>query len=215
MNTPTESPKLPQDDIASKAVGGRRRFIRGLGVAVPVVMTVRSPSALAGGQCFAPSADASIALLNSRRDREMLYCDGGTPGYWGNAAKRTHRHHPSWTTVFGADRTSPPPDPADPFDGIASPLFSVIFGSGFDGKKMHEVIGLTGGEDPYQLGAHLAAAYCNWKIGWVPSGVNGVLDLSDLQEMWAMRLTGYEPTAGVKWYGEKIVAYLLTTMLRS
>lgn len=212
MNTPTESPKLPQDDIASKAVGGRRRFIRGLGVAVPVVMTVRSPSALAGGQCFAPSADASIALLNSRRDRVKLYCDGGTPGFWGNAAKIDHPNHPYWKQVFGEDIRK-----RDGSLRIASPYFGSIFGSVFSSpdKKVHEVIWLGGTGDPFQLGAHLVAAYCNLKMNWVPSGVNGVLDLSDLREMWAMRLTGYAPTAGVRWNGEKIVAYLQTTMLRS
>lgn len=211
MNTPTESPKQPQDTSSCGKGLGRRRFIRGVGVAVPVLMTVKSPSALASTQCFAPSAAASIALLHSRPDREKLICSGGTPGYWGNAAKRTHPQHPSWVAVFGADRVSPPPNPSDPFDGIISPLFSVIFGSGFDGKKVHEVIYLTGGADPDQLGAHLVAAYCNWKIGWVPSTV---LDYADLKEMWMYHLTGYEPTAGVKWYGEEIVKYLQTTMSR-
>lgn len=211
MNTPIESPKVPEDKSASNAASGRRRFIQGLGVAVPVVMTVRSPSALASTQCFAPSAAASIALLHSRPDREKLICSGGTPGFWGNAAKRTHPQHPYWVAVFGADRVNPLPDPNDLFDGIVSPLFSDIFGSGFDGKKVHEVIHLTGGPDTYQLGAHLVAAYCNWKIGWVPSTV---LDYADLKEMWKYHLTGYEPTAGVKWYGEEIVKYLQTTMSR-
>jgi hypothetical protein len=212
MSTPIESPKKPQDEVSSKVAAGRRRFVRGAGAAIPLVLSVRSPSALAAGQCLAPSAQASIALLHSRPDREKLYCDGGTPGFWGNAAKREHPNHPSWVAVFGPDATDPLPDPSDPYGGISSPLFSAVFGSGYDGKRMHEVMGLSGGEDAYQLGAHLVAAYCNMMIGWVPTTV---LDLSDLKEMWAYRLTGYEPTAGVKWYGEQIVAYLQTTMLRS
>lgn len=209
MKTPIESPKLPADDNASKATSGRRRFIRGLTATVPVVMTVRSPSALAAGQCFAPSAHASIALLNSRPDREKLYCDGGTPGFWGNAAKIDHPHHTYWKQVFGEDIKK-----QDGTYKIASPLFGNVFGSPFSSpdKKVHQVIWLEGNGDPYQLGAHLVAAYCNSVIGWVPSAV---LDLAGLREMWAGRLSGYEPTAGVKWYGEQIVAYLQTTMLRS
>jgi hypothetical protein len=214
MNTPIEKPEL-KDQGAPVSQAGRRRFIGGLGAIAPVVMSVHSPSVLAAGQCLAPSAHASIALLQSRLDRERQSCDGGTPGYWGNAAKRNHTHHPDWVAVFGADRTNPPPDVNDLYDGIASPLFSSIFGSGFDGKKVHEVVGMTGGSDPYQLGAHLVAAYCNLKKGWVPSGEHGVLDLLDLQEMWSKRNSGYEPTAGVKWYGEQIVAYLQTTMLKA
>lgn len=191
---------------------GRRRFVRGMGIAVPLIISARSPSALAGGQCFAPSAHASIALLNSRRDREKLYCDGGTPGFWGNAAKIDHPNHTYWKQVFGEDVKK-----KDGTYKISSPSFGSIFGAAFSlpDKNVHEVIWLNGTGDPYQLGAHLVAAYCNLKMGWVPSGEHGVLDHSDLKEMWANRNKGYEPTAGVKWYGEQIVAYLQTTMLRS
>jgi hypothetical protein len=212
MSSPIETPKLQKDESSSVERVGRRRFIRGVGIAVPVVMSVKSPSALAAGQCFAPSAHASIALLNSRRDGEKLYCDGGTPGFWGNAAKIDHQHHSYWKQVFGDDIKK-----KDGSFKIASPLFGTVFRSQFSSpdKKVHEVIWLNGAGDPFQLGAHLVAAYCNVKIGWVPSGEHGVLDISDLQEMWAKRLTGYEPTAGVKWYGQQIVAYLQTTMLRS
>jgi len=116
MSTPIESPKLPQDESKSKATGGRRRFIRGLGIAVPAVITAHSPSALATKQCFAPSADASIALLNSRPDRKKIACDGGSPGFWKKAAKRGHDHHGSWIAVFGADIGDI--NPNDPHEGI-------------------------------------------------------------------------------------------------
>lgn len=197
MNTPTESPKLPQDDSPSVVKAGRRRFIHGVGIAVPVILTVRSPSVLAtgggGGQCFAPSASASIALLHSRPDRQQLFCSGRTPGFWVNAWKT----HPRKWAVSGGE-------------GL---LFSAVFGSGFEGKTLKDVMGLNGVDDPMQLGAHLSAAYLNWKMGWVPGlPPNEVLSLQDLKDMWTGRLGSYSPTASVYWGGQQIVAYLQTTM---
>jgi hypothetical protein len=169
---------------------GRRRFIHGIGVAVPVVMTVRSPSALAGGQCLAPSATASIALLHSRPDRQQFYCKGRTPGFWKNA---WDTHPLIWSSSGG--------------EGV---LFSAVFGSGFPGQTLKQVMNLGGGSvDPWELGAHLSAAYLNYRMGWVPLGV---LSVGDLVEMWNGRFGTYEPTAGVRWNGEQIVAYLQTTM---
>lgn len=169
----------------------RRRFIHGVGVAVPVIMTVKSSSALAA-QCFAPSAAASIALLHSRLDREQLNCLGRTPGFWKNAAKPDHPNHSYWVTAGG--------------EGV---LFSTVFNGGFPNKTLKEVMALTGNQDQWKLGAHLSAAYLNHQIGWVP---DTVLSLQDLRDMWAGRNGTYTPTAGVTWGGEQIVAYLKTTM---
>ena len=176
----------------------RRRFIHGVGVAVPVIMTVKSSSALAA-QCFAPSAAASIALLNSRLDREHLDCLGRTPGFWVNAANPTNgksdnlnNNYQYWEAAGG--------------DGI---LFSTVFGSGFANLTLKQVMALNGNQDQWQLGAHLSAAYLNNKIGWVP---DTVVSLQDLRDMWAGRSGTYTPTAGVTWNGEQIVAYLQTTM---
>lgn len=169
----------------------RRRFIRGVGVAVPVIMTVRSSSALSA-QCFAPSAAASIALLRSRLDREHADCLGRTPGFWKNAAKPDHPNHNFWVTAGG--------------EGV---LFSTIFGSGFPGKTLKDVLGLGGNQNYEALGRHLAAAYLNHQIGWVP---DTVLSIQDLIDMWNGRAGSYSPTAGVTWNADQIVAYLLTTM---
>lgn len=169
----------------------RRRFVRGIGVAVPVIMTVKSSSALAA-QCFAPSAAASIALLHSRLDREHLDCLGRTPGFWKNAAKPDHPNHSDWVTAGG--------------EGV---LFSTVFGSGFTGKTLLDVLKLRGNSNYEALGRHLVAAYLNLKIGWVPTTV---LSLQDLIDMWNGRAGSYSPTAGVTWTADKIVTYLKTTM---
>lgn len=173
----------------------RRRFIRGAGLAVPVIMTVQSPSALATWrQCFAPSAAASIALLHSRLDREKLTCAGRSPGFWKNAAKLGHPNHGFWVTAGG--------------EGV---LFASVFGSGFDGKTLKQVLNTIGNANSAALGRHLAASYLNLKIaGWIPPTV---FTQSDLVEMWNGRTGSYEPTAGVTWGAGQIVDYLKTTML--
>lgn len=74
---------------------------------------------------------------------------------------------------------------------------------------MRQVMDLLGNQDTYQFGAHIAAAYYNFVMGWVPAVV---LDLSDLQAMWAGRYGTYEPTPGVKWGAQQIVDYLKSTM---
>lgn len=196
METSSKQSQLHQDpqELMDKPVAhtGRRRFINGVGVAVPLLLTVRSRSVLAtgsGGRCLAPSATASIALLNSRPDRQQLFCRGRTPGFWKNA-KDTH---PSiWYSVQNPEEK-----------------FATVFGSGFPGKTLRQVMKLTGGEDAWKLGAHLCAAYLDLKMGWIP---NDVLTLAVLREMWAGRYGSFEPTAGVTWNGEQIVAYLQTTM---
>jgi hypothetical protein len=205
MNDSVKHATVRQETLPLLEKKGRRKFVQGVGVALPVVLSVRSTSALAGGQCFAPSAHASIALLHSRPDREKLYCRGRTPGFWVNAARRDHPNHSDWVSIFGPDPASPPA----PSNAITSPLFESIFAGGFPGKRFHEVMALNGVGDPFQFGAHLAAAYCNNLRGWVPSDV---LSLSDLQEMWAGRNGTYHPTAGVSWGAQAITAYLQTTM---
>ena len=169
---------------------GRRRFVQGMGVLLPTILTTGTRSALACS-CLSPSASASINLLHSRPDRPHDgSCAGRTPGYWVNAAKT---HSQVWNLV-----------------GAKNTLFGSIYPGGFPGKTLKEVMAMNGTQDPYQLGAHLAAAWCNWKMGWVSSSV---VNLSDLQAMWAGRTAGYVPVSGVTWYSEDIVEYLKSSML--
>ena len=198
MNIPSH-PSGSESQPKENKQRARRRFIHGVGVAVPVIMTVKSSSALAA-QCFSPSAAASIALLNSRVNHEYADCSQGrTPGFWVNAANPTNGNsgksndnYQYWQAAGG--------------DGV---YFSTAFVSGFTNLKLKQVMALNGTDDPWQLGAHLSAAYLNNKIGWVP---DTVVSLQDLRDTWAGRYGTYTPTAGVTWTGEQIVAYLQTTM---
>lgn len=191
MNSENKIDNSEQSKVTAGDSGtpGRRRFVRGVAAIVPVVvLTAGSRSALAT-TCLSPSASASINLLHSRPNRPGDgMCAGRTPGFWANAWKT---HHAVWVQVGAKDLQ-----------------FSAIFAGGFPGKTLKQVMQLNGAGDPYQLGAHLAAAWCNWKMGWVSSTI---LDLSDLQAMWNGRNTGYTPIAGVTWYGQDIVTFLKTT----
>lgn len=190
-----------QQVAGSTGSESRRRFVRGVGLAAPVMLAISSRSALAtGGSCLSPSASASIALLNSRPDRDRVGCSGRSPGFWSQAAKSTHPNH-SWWVASGAE----------------GKLFSNVFGdsSAFPGKTLKQVLrnGMKDDPsfpDPYRLGFHLAAAWCNLQVGFVPASV---LSLEQMKDMWRYRNTGYEPVPGMStpWYGEDIVRYIATT----
>lgn len=166
----------------------RRRLVQGIGAGV---LTVTAKSSLATtGNCLSPSASASISLLHSRPNRDRWDCKGRTPGFWINAATT---HPLDWQY---AGQTG---------DGE---VFSTVFLSGYS-ERLRIVMGMSGNQDQWQLGAHLSAAYLNMKRGWVPTSV---LDITDLRAMWAGRYGTYSPTSGVTWGGEQIVSYLQTTM---
>ncbi len=71
MKTPTESPKLPQDDSPSVVKADRRRLLK-VGVAVaPVILTLSSRSVLAC-HCRTPSAGGSLTHASHRPSTEPV-----------------------------------------------------------------------------------------------------------------------------------------------
>lgn len=170
----------------------RRRFIQGLGAATPlVVLTAHSPSVLAR-ECLAPSAQASIALHNSRPDRARLQCNGANPSWWVGEYKRlTH-----WN-----DANPPTRPPQWPWSG-ASPSFY----SGFNMNNL--LFRVARGEDVADFRLDMTAAYLNRFSVKVPPEV---IDYDDLTAMWNGRDGTYSPTAGVMWGRNQIRAYLATT----
>lgn len=156
-----------------------------------------SRSALATtGSCLSPSAKASIALENSRPDRDTSSCSGKSPGFWKSASYSGTPHYNDWVA-----------------SGAPGVYFSSIYTGGFPGKTLQDLLRNGNGQangfpDPDELGSHLASAWCNLMTGKVPSSV---VSLLQLQQMWAGRTSGYSPVPGVVWYGADIVAYMKTT----
>ena len=169
---------------------GRRRFVRGVGIATPVILTVASRSALAAN-CLSPSANASIALDNSRPDRQRgAGCFGRGPEFWKNASNEKSGHHGHWKSC-----------------GVEDRYFSACFSAhdGFRGKKLKDVLASQGQDESAGLGAHLCAAWCNLNTGRVPVSV---LSLETMKKMWAGRNGSYQPVPGVFWSAPQIVEYI-------
>ncbi len=181
--------QLVQPESTSTGEGGvhRRRFVRGVGIIVPVALTITSRSASAAG-CLSASASASINLANSRPNRVSDgICSGRNLAYWKTAA---------------------------PTDLTArNQQFSLIYINGFLGPpalSMEGVMNLAGVD---ALSAHLAAAWCNFFKGSVDPKI---LSLTTLQSMWAGRTAGFQPIPGnasVVWTAAQMVTYLQTTQL--
>jgi hypothetical protein len=172
------------NDKPSQTKGvNRRRFVRGVGIAIPVALTVSARSALAN-TCSAVSANASIALTNSHQATgdTGLTCSGWSPVTW--AGKIPDDYKPN------------------------NRKFNIVFGSGPD-VTMRQVI--KNGDDDFEK--YIAAAYMNFvknKLA-VTSGGETVYDLADLKAMWDGRTGTYKPVPGVSWGSEQIKLYLATT----
>ena len=138
----------------------RRRFLKGAGIAAPVIMTVASQPVLAR-HCTV-SGTLSGNLSNPHDDH---YCAGFTPGYWRNNAslwpapyypgecQTTHGAGGCDSYVNGTPFHSSQTNGA----GMRGPFGGDLYGN----RSMMEVIRLTGHEDPYELGAHAVAALLN------------------------------------------------------
>lgn len=92
----------PTSGLQKNEVPGRRKFVRGVGLALPVTLTVAARSALAG-TCFSVSANASLSMVNaSRVDRTSdLVCSGKSPATWaGIAASGYPGGNPPFSNIF-------------------------------------------------------------------------------------------------------------------
>lgn len=186
---------------AQQSAAKRRRFIHGVGAAVPLLMTIAPRSALAV-QCLSPSAQASISLTHSRENRPQSECLGRSPGYWKNA---NTTHPADWNASGAANMTF-----GNLFDypaNLAGYSFLAVLENGNgDGQGSSNVL------DASELGAHLVAAWCNFKAGKVP---NTILSEETLKAMSSgAGGDGYIPVAGATpWYAADIVAFIKKTFL--
>lgn len=197
----------------------RRRFTKS-GLAVSgVLLTLASRPVLGAVQCQSPSGFISG---NVSTHGEILYCDGGTPGYWGTNVlppkntKSSNYHQWPDPYVPGTLKTSCTQTQNPECWTGGTKFHGGVLGFGgseYGDKSMLQVILLGGDVDSAQLGAHCVAALLNAAKGWT----NNVLTESQVRGMYNDFVNkGYfEPTAGVKWDADDIVAYLVTTMTRT
>ncbi len=134
---------------AEKSVG-RRRFVRGVGIAVPVALTISARSALSA-TCTTQSAAASIALNNSHNATGDVNqpCQGVAPGSLTLDLLGANDEFSAVFTTWPADKLK------------KSTVFDVL--SSKDG-----------------FAKHIAAAYINSKSGKVAQKFYTVQNLKDM-----------------------------------
>src|SRR5512135_285927 len=217
MGDRTEQRDQREVPVAAPPVrdGTRRRLLRGGLGAAPVLLTLVSRPVLGGqwrvvggggggnwggGKCTTPSGFVSMPTSHPG---QTYYCSGRTPGYW-----KQPQHYSSWVPPYYPTTTSwPNKHNATKFTDVFSP-------SPYPPDTTFlQVLELQGGP-PDDVARHVVAAVLNAAAGWTP-----VLTIPAIQGIWNEYMTtgggtiGYfEPTAGVKWYHDDIVNYLLSTM---
>jgi hypothetical protein len=208
MVKPAATPTTQETGSQSTAPpnGDRRRLLRGGLGAAPVLLTLVSRPVLGwggggggGGQCFTPSGFVSMP---TSQHGKPYYCSGRTPGYW-----KQPQHFSSWVGYYPTTTTG--------FGGHQASKFKDVFTpTPYPPQTtLLQVLELMGGP-PNDVARHIVAALLNVMAGWTP-----VLTVPVVQGIWSEYMTtgggtvGYfEPTAGVKWYHDDIVNYLLSTM---
>ncbi|MCQ8180319.1 hypothetical protein NP603_04290 [Methylomonas sp. SURF-1] len=194
-------------DENRSVVKSRRSFAKA-GIVSPLVMTLISRPAMAGGVCFSPSRSLS---KNTSVSQNGNYgeCNGISPG---NYKTQTNPLMPSYNWPSSV----PPSTPFHPLFKRGSTAKGTLFetGTGLNlrSRTLLEVLGLNGSGDPSKLAFHTIGAYLNCVNGFIPTNV---LTKEKVVSIWEEYVTNgfYEPFAGVKWYAGDIVSYYQTNYI--
>ncbi|MFB9243769.1 hypothetical protein IV454_08860 [Massilia antarctica] len=203
-------PAQPQASLSATG-SARRRFTRtGLGVS-GVLMTLASQPGMAANTCASPSGSLSNGLQSSHKPDNPVTCGGNSPGFYKN--------NPSGWPASPAATSSRTFKDIFPVNANQTALGNLtlmeVFNTNGGGKHAIGGKGPFKSEDidPHNVASHVLAAYLN-----ILTGRSTVLTEAQLRNIWReYQTTGggklgyYAPTAGVKWYGDDIVAYLTTT----
>ncbi len=150
-----------------------------------------------GQVCTTPSGFVSLPTSVPGAPQTCL---GRTPGYWKQDQSFGNWVAPYYpTTVSGQHNAT---------------LFKQWFSpSPYGDATFLDVLNLEAGP-PNNVARHVVATVLNIARGWLSA-----LTVPQVQGIWQQYMaTGggtigyYEPTAGVQWYQDSIVAYLLSTM---
>ncbi len=174
---------------------GRRRFASTGIKASGVILTLASAPGMATTVCKSPSGFMS-GNLQSNAGEQIVTCVGRSPGYWKNWPQAWPGGCVPVTTKFVTATTF-----ASVFPGGRTLLYR-------SGTLMAVLKDNKAGQDPYNLGAHLVAAYLN-----VMSHKIDFLTVADLKGIWNDLCTYgyYSPMAGVRWGPEHVARYLQRT----
>lgn len=181
-----ELPEAPQPP--SKVQVGRRRLLRGGLATAPALLTLVNRPVMAA-DCRTASAYGSANL--SRAGSAPFQCGGKKPATWSGLV----------------DTNWPPTAPP-------GTKFSAVFGASpaYGDKTLLEMVSLS--DTGARLAKHLAAAYLN-AVANPPLTPAEVLSVWTVKEIWT-KVAGtpgyYEPTGGIRWNSDQVIAWIQTTM---
>lgn len=193
----TDPKQASADDASSQgdaAMPSRRRLLRGGLAAAPVMLTLASRPVRAGGSgggCKAASAFTSMTASGHKSDNSNT-CAGRSPSFWQSTSQ-----WPSGMKANGAKATQ----------------FCDVFpaGSVYPDKSMMEVMNMNGTAGTSGVARYISAAYLNSAARLTPDMILGKpIAIS----VWSSYISKgyYEPTAGVRWNSDQIIAWLSSTM---
>lgn len=199
-NTPDPEPHTPPQTPATGGLG-RRQLLRGAAASAPVMLTVKSKTALAGGfghnnKCA--TASGFHSLNASAPGKNEYRCSGRPPKEW-----RKSQNFREW------------PSGCKPKDPKATKFKDIFLGYGFQygDAKLVDVLELYQHNDGTVncVAAYLCAAVLNARKGLTPPEV---LSEATAKSIWQSLMTQgyYEPSAGVRWQAAQITQWLKSTM---
>jgi hypothetical protein len=168
-----------------------RRRLAGASIASGVILTLKSPSAMATRVCKAPSG-AMSGGLSSQKPSQTLVCNGRLPSWWASQSCPMPKTCTAFSHVFTCgSRTLP---------YASQPIMKILKGQTYDRDR---------------VGMYLMAAYFNAYTGKTSFlKVPAVIAIWNEWQASGANLGGtYTPIAGGrKWGSREIVAYLASTM---
>ena len=189
QNNSSEAPATA--GVGVPMLPGRRRFA-GAGIASGVILTLKSPSAMAASVCRAPSG-AMSGGLSSHQPTQTQVCNGRLPSYWVAQKSPLPPVCTTFSKVFTcSSRTGSYRD---------TPVLDILKQQNYDRDR---------------VGMYLMAAYFNAYTGRTSFlKVPAVIAIWNEWQSTGANVGGtYTPIAGgKKWGSREIVAYLASTMV--
>jgi hypothetical protein len=196
MNDHRKSPLEATAPDGKRSLLTRRKILKvGVGSA-PVLLTLMSRPVL-GAECLPCSAVGST--LHASHSSRVSTCSGLAVSSW-------TRSSTVWPDPYKrGDKNS-----AHGWTGTAYHCSTTgLCGTTFSGKSMLEVMQLSDDGGVRSTGRYITAALLNSRSNRTP-----VLSETTVRGMWNdfVNKGYYEPTAGVRWGPQQIIAYITSTM---
>jgi hypothetical protein len=199
-----------KEKTMEEGVEKRRRFIKGAGIAAPVIMALANRPAF-GAVCTV-SGFISVDPGNvSAQGHVVSVCGGRSPGKY----KNPYNGSGSWPSGYNPGGPTSAVNP-EGYQKRPTPAGTLMKeGFGYDGllkdMTMYDVLWVNGATDPNQLYAHLVAALFNALNGLY---VNGLTE-TEIKDMYQQMSTAgtYQAAPGVSWNAITLVGFLTQTMV--